>query len=263
VRRGAWLGLLVVVTGGVTGVVLRGRAGAEGGPRTEPLHYAGELLENGVPVDDTRAVTLTLWSSATASDAGSKKCETSAPSTPIVKGAFRVPLDATCLAAVRATSDLWIEAAVGGKSLGRRKLGAAPFALEADHAVSATRAGEASGALEARLAALEQKVAAASNGLGALVDSGKVGAGMGTTGWTLLEGTGDRSIRLPVKFSHPFARPPLVVAGLSQLDIISGPNARLEVSVEEITTAGFTLILHTWADGRIFAAEASWTALLP
>src|SRR5436305_2591419 len=89
--KAAWLALLAVAAGGLGAAALRGRAGAEGIPATEPLYYSGTLVENGVPVDDRRTVVITLWGSATATDAASKKCETTVPVTPIVKGAFRVP----------------------------------------------------------------------------------------------------------------------------------------------------------------------------
>jgi hypothetical protein len=252
--------LLVLAAGSgvLTAVALRGRAGAEGIPTAEPLHYAGELIENGVPVDDTRAVVLTLWSHATATDAGSKKCETSAPATAIMKGSFRVALDPACVAQIRSTPDLWIEPVVGGKSLGRRKIGAAPYAIEADHAATAS---EAIGALNTRIAALEQKLAAVSSGLGPLVQTGSVSAGVGTPGWPLQMGVGARFFRVPVRFAQPFQRPPVVVAALSQFDIINGFNARLEVRPEAITAEGFTAVMYAWADTQIYSATLSWTAL--
>jgi hypothetical protein len=254
----AALWLLTFAAGAVAAVALRGRAGAEGIPANEPLHYSGELTENGAPVDGTRPVVLQLWSSATATDAASKKCETSAPATSIVKGAFRVALDPSCVAQIRSTPDLWIEPVVGGTSLGRRKIGAAPYAVAADHAA---RAGEAVGALNMRIAALEQQVAAATQGLGRLVQNGTVTAGMGTPGWTLLAGTGERSIRVPVKFPQPFMRPPSVTVGISQFDILNTFNARLEVSAQGVTAEGFTAVIKTWADSQIYFANMSWLAV--
>jgi hypothetical protein len=257
----AWPLLLAVVAGLGAGLAWRGRAGAEGIPGSEPISYSGELIENGTPVDDTRAVVLTLWSSATATDAASKKCETSSPRTAIVKGSFRVPLDASCLAQIRSTPDLWIEPVVGGKTLGRRKIGAAPYALEADHAATASRAAEAIGALNARIEALEQKVTALSQGLGPLVQTGSVFGGMELPGWNLITGTGERFFRIPVKFPQPFARPPVVVLGIFTFDIINAFNARLDVRAEQITAAGFTAAFHTWADAQVYGAGMTWTAI--
>jgi len=257
----ASLALLAAAAGVSTAVALRGRAGAEGISAAEPLVYSGELIENGAPVDDTRSVVLTLWSHASATDPGARKCETSAPGTAIVKGSFRVALDPACVSQIRATPDLWIEVAVGGKSLGRRKIGAAPYAVEADHAASATRAGEAIGALNARIEALEQKLAAVSAGLGPLVQTGQTFGGLGTPGWSLLEGTGERFFRVPVKFPQPFARPPVVSVAVARFDIINVANGRLEVRTEAITADGFTAVFHTWADTQVYSAALNWTAL--
>ena len=259
--KAAGLSLLAVAAGSVTALALRGKAGAEGIPASEPLYFSGELTENGTPVEGTRPVMLQLWSSATATDAASKKCETSAPSAALVKGSFRVPLDPTCVAQVRATPDLWIEPLVGGKSLGRRKIGAAPYAIEADHATSATRAAEATGALQTRIATLEQQLTALTQGLGGLVQTGNAGAGQATPGWTLLTGTGDRAHRLAIKFPQPFQRPPTVQVSLTLFDIINTANARLEVTAEEVTTAGFTAVIKTWADGQVYHANIGWLAI--
>jgi hypothetical protein len=251
---------VLAVGAGLTAQALWGRAGAEGVPATEPLFYSGELVENGVPVEGARPVSLILWSSATATDAASKRCETVAASAAVVKGGFRLALDASCVAHVRSTPDLWIETLVAGKSLGRRKIGAAPYAIEAEHATSATRAAEATGGLNARLGALEEQVAALTVGAGRTVQSGTVGAGMGTQGWSLLTGTGERAIRLPVRFPQPFPRPPTVTVALSMFDIIDGSNIRLQVDAQDVTAEGFTAVIKTWADSQVFHTTLSWVA---
>jgi hypothetical protein len=76
-----------------------------------------------------------------------------------VAGRFQLALP-DCQAAVGASPDLWLEAIVDGKSLGRTKLGAVPYAIEASHAVSADSADGASGALATRLDAVEKNVEA-------------------------------------------------------------------------------------------------------
>jgi hypothetical protein len=52
-------------------------------------------------------------------------------------GAFQVVLPAACTTAIHANGDLWVEVFVDGTTLGRTKLGAVPYAVEADHAVRA------------------------------------------------------------------------------------------------------------------------------
>jgi hypothetical protein len=251
---------LLVVGAGAAALALRGRAGAEGIPTTEPLFFSGELVENGVAVEGSRPVSLVLWSSATGTDVASKRCETVAPSAAVVKGSFRVALDPSCVAQVRTTPDLWIETLVAGKSMGRRKISAAPYAVEAGHAASATRAGEAVGALNARIAALEEKVAALTQVLGGTVQSGSVGAGMTNPGWSLLTGTGERVMKLPVRFPQAFARPPAVTVALSMFDIVQGTNIRLQVDAQEITAEGFSAVIKTWADSQIYYTTLSWVA---
>jgi hypothetical protein len=258
--RAASLAVLAVGAG-LAALALRGRAGAEGIPSSEPLFFSGELIENGVPVEGARPVSLILWSSATATDAASKRCETAVASAALVKGSFRVALNPTCVAQVRSTPDLWIETLVGGKSLGRRKIGAAPYAIEAEHASSATRAEEAVGALNARIAALEEKVAALTEGAGRTVQSGTVSAGMAIPGWPLLTGTGERAMKVPVRFQQAFSRPPTVTVALSMFDIIQGTNIRLQVDAQEITAEGFTAVIKTWADSQVYYTILSWFAL--
>jgi len=123
-----------------------GRARADGVPSASPLYYGGVLDDGGRPVEGTRNVTIRLWDMATG---GTATCTTVAPNTPFSAGRFRVELDAACTGAVRANPNLWAEVLVDSTTFPRSKLGAVPYALEAG------RAAGASGALEARLAAVE------------------------------------------------------------------------------------------------------------
>ncbi len=124
----------------VATIAWHGHGRASGIPTTDTLFYAGTLVESGTAVAGTRALTLRLWDSPTATADVNKKCETTSPTTDVVNGRFRVPLDASCTNAVRASSDLFIEVVVGVTSLGRKKLGAVPYAIEADRASQATGA---------------------------------------------------------------------------------------------------------------------------
>jgi hypothetical protein len=118
---------------------------ADGVAATDPLYYAGTLHESGAPVTGPRAFTLILWDSVTASATANSKCQTTAGTVPVNNGRFRIALDVACSTAVNANPDLWIEVIVGATSLGRKKLGAVPYAVEAQ------RASAASGALKARV----------------------------------------------------------------------------------------------------------------
>jgi formylglycine-generating enzyme required for sulfatase activity len=122
------------------------RATAEGVPAVQPLYFSGTLDDGGVPVEGPRDITVRVYAAASG---GTAVCTTSAPATTVSGGRFRVALSDTCAAAVHANPDLWIEAEVGGTVLPRTKIGAVPYALEAD------TASDSAGALDARLAALE------------------------------------------------------------------------------------------------------------
>jgi hypothetical protein len=118
---------------------------ADGIAVSDPLYYAGSLQESGTPVTGARAFTLILWDSETATASSNNKCQTTAPTAPVTNGRFRIALDPACTAEIKANPDLWIEVIVGATSLGRKKLGAVPYAVEAQ------RASEASGALKTRV----------------------------------------------------------------------------------------------------------------
>jgi hypothetical protein len=125
------------------------QARGDGPPATDPLVYSGVLEEGGAPVTGLREVKLVLWNDPTLSAPANRKCETTPQAkAQVAAGRFRVPLDPSCEGAVKANPELWVEVIVENQSLGRSKLGAVPFAIEAG------RAAEASGALRARLESL-------------------------------------------------------------------------------------------------------------
>jgi hypothetical protein len=70
--------------------------------------------------------------------AGNNLCQTASASMNIVNGRFAVQLPDTCTAAVGANSSAWVDVLVDGSDTGRTKLGAVPYAVEANHAASAS-----------------------------------------------------------------------------------------------------------------------------
>lgn len=126
-----------------------GRARADGVPAMNPLFYSGLLEDGGRPVEGARDITLRLWDAA---GGGTIACpETTSTATPVLGGRFRIALDPACVAAIQRNPELWTEVVVGGTSLGRSKVGAVPYAIEAG------RASGASGMLAARIAAVEAR----------------------------------------------------------------------------------------------------------
>ena len=148
VKRRIGLGAGLLLVGAAVGAAVQ-RASAEGVPVTTPLFYSGTLVDNGAPVNGPRALTIYLWSSPTDTTSASNKCSTVLTAVMISNGKFRVPLDASCTAAVHGFPELWVEVLVGATSLGRKKLGATPYALQAG------RASEAVGNLRKELDALK------------------------------------------------------------------------------------------------------------
>lgn len=116
------------------------RARADGIPGMLPLTYAGQLEEGGAAVNGSRNLRLTIWDDASSTESSRTRCITTAPGATVTSGRFQVVLDNACTAVVRATPDLWLEIEVNGSSLGRTKLSAVPFAIEANRASGLTPA---------------------------------------------------------------------------------------------------------------------------
>jgi hypothetical protein len=114
---------------------------ADGIPATNPLYYSGTLTEAGQPVTGQRDITINLWPDATSN--GTPLCQTVVTAAPIVDGRFRIALASPCKTVLNQNSGAWVEVIDGTTSIGRSKIGAVPYAVEADHAMSATNAAGA------------------------------------------------------------------------------------------------------------------------
>jgi len=128
-RRALAVGALIAGAYGV------GLVSADGAPQVDPLTYSGVLEEDGQLVDGDRGIEVLIFSDEVV---GTQLCATQpAEATPVIKGHFSVTLHPTCADALRADSDAWVQVRVDGRPLGRTKIGAVPYALEADHALEA------------------------------------------------------------------------------------------------------------------------------
>ncbi len=74
-------------------------------------------------------------------------------------------------------------------------------------------------------------------------------------------GTGPRRAARSVRFSEPFRHPPAVHVSLAMWDIHASTNPRMDLTAEEVTTEGFTILLQTWGDTQIARARANWLAI--
>lgn len=157
-RRRALVAGSVVATLAVS-CLLVVRARAAGIPAQNPLIYTGYLQSpTGTPVESPVSVALGVWSAATQ---GTKVCDAPARALTPVAGRFQIELPQECVTAIAANTDLWLEPTIDGVALGRSKVGAAPYAVEAKHAVVAD-SPSAGGPLATELAAIKADIAALS-----------------------------------------------------------------------------------------------------
>lgn len=114
------------------------RVRAAGIPNVGALTYSGTLEDvNGAPATGTKQVKIALFD---AQSVGAEMCSVTQPVSLATGGHFSVLLPDTCTQAVQEKPDLWVEVTVDNGSLGRTKLGAVPYAVEASHASKASRA---------------------------------------------------------------------------------------------------------------------------
>lgn len=173
----AFGGLAVAVVGGF---YLGQTVLADGIPVESPMTYAGFLEDDGVPVHGSRSIRVTLYDHAASTALANVRCDTQQTNAQVVEGHFSIPLDNACAAAVRANRDLWLDVQVNGQSLGRTKLGAVPYAVEAERAASLAP-GAFSGSGTAVTAARADHQHASLNAL-AVVGSGSFGQALTVDG---------------------------------------------------------------------------------
>ncbi len=122
------------------------RVRADGVPQRQPLWYSGTVADAGGRVLDANYnIKLGLYEQRHPQAGEMPVCSVKAENTRIASGRFRV--DASeCAAALQANPDLFAELTVSddsnaGKPFERAKVGAVPFAFEAQHAVNGVPAG--------------------------------------------------------------------------------------------------------------------------
>ncbi|WP_368344750.1 H-type lectin domain-containing protein [Pelagovum sp. HNIBRBA483] len=74
-------------------------------------------------------------------------------------------------------------------------------------------------------------------------------------------GSGDREHRTSVAFSETFRSEPAVTAWFTLWDIANNDTARLDIVVENVTKAGFDIVVKTWGDTKVARARAGWQAI--
>lgn len=125
---------LCLFTGGFAGT----RVWAAGAPGIAALTYSGTLEgADGAPLTGSHQVQIGFYA---AQSGGTPVCQTDSSNIALdPHGRFSVSLPEACTTAVRGNPNLWSEVLVNGSSLGRAKIGAVPYALEATSATQATQ----------------------------------------------------------------------------------------------------------------------------
>lgn len=78
--------------------------------------------------------------------------------------------------------------------------------------------------------------------------------------WT---GDGARQARAAIQFSEPYVAPPSVRVGLTMWDMSNAANIRADVTAENITETGFSIVFRTWSDSKIARVRVGWQAIGP
>jgi hypothetical protein len=132
-RRKLWrgLGLTLGLVGLTASAFLAGRAEATGIPDSEVLRYSGTLLQadGASALSGRHNIQVTFWDSA--AKTSGRACQTDSTEQELDQGRFSVVLPPDCADAVAANPNLWVEVLVDGGSLGRSKIAAVPYAIEA------------------------------------------------------------------------------------------------------------------------------------
>jgi len=162
-RLARWGGLVLAIA---CAAFFAGRVLAGGIPATGALTYSGLLQDaNGAPLTGAHNIQVALWPAATGGT--TPACQTTSASLTLNAGRFSVTLPDSCTTTIQANADAWVEVLVEGASLGRSKLGAVPYAVEAAHA-STAGAPENGGALAQQLATLTSRLVTAETKLASM-----------------------------------------------------------------------------------------------
>lgn len=147
---GAWLLVCIFAAG------YRIHALAQGAPTEQPLFYSGVLEVDGAPATGKYTIKLALYAAATG---GRPLCHADGD-VQVEAGRFRIDAS-NCADALAAEPDAWVgltfvDANAAEHAIAKRsKIGAVPYALEAQHSVSAS---DSSGALADTIADLQDRI---------------------------------------------------------------------------------------------------------
>ncbi len=78
--------------------------------------------------------------------------------------------------------------------------------------------------------------------------------------YSLDKNNGDRTMVLDIRFDKTFTEKPQVFLSVTQIDSDKESNTRYNAEAISISCEGFTLVVHTWADSKIYSISGYWIA---
>jgi hypothetical protein len=104
------------------------------------MYFGVTIEERGMAVNEPRTLRVRLWDTQ-GTGTGTLQCDSGDLVTPVTAGRARIALPAECVAAVQRSPEQWAELSVNSSVVGgRSRLGAVPFAVEAQRANDLTAA---------------------------------------------------------------------------------------------------------------------------
>jgi len=80
-------------------------------------------------------------------------------------------------------------------------------------------------------------------------------------GYSLNNGSGERTVSVEVTFPKGFEVKPEVVLNLNSVDADKTVNTRISMKPVSISRDGFTIQVKTWADSKINLVGGTWIAV--
>lgn len=80
--------------------------------------------------------------------------------------------------------------------------------------------------------------------------------------YSLDNNNGERSMTIEIIFNNSFRQKPDIFLSVTQLDAERKTNVRYTVEAISVSRDGFTLVVKTWADTKIFSISGNWIAHL-
>jgi len=95
------------------------------------------------------------------------------------------------------------------------------------------------------------------------VQTGKFHTSNADPSYTLDKNDGVRTMLVEVEYPKPFNKKPEVMVGVNLVDASNAQNLRYSVEVKSVSRDGFTLLVKTWSNTRIFEIGGGWIAVAP